>query len=60
LPRLDQHKTAQAAEALIAGDNIQKRILDPEELGPMAVLLASEDAKAITGQMISVDGGFRV
>jgi NAD(P)-dependent dehydrogenase (short-subunit alcohol dehydrogenase family) len=52
--------TAQAAEALIAGDNIQKRILDPEELGPMAVLLASEDAKAITGQMISVDGGFRV
>ena len=49
-----------AAEASIAGDHVQKRILEPEELAPMAVLLASEEAKGITGQEISVDGGFRV
>ena len=47
-----------AAEALIAGYNIQKRLLEPEELAPMAVLLASEEARGITGQEVSVDGGF--
>jgi NAD(P)-dependent dehydrogenase (short-subunit alcohol dehydrogenase family) len=51
---------ARAAEAMVAGENVQKRILDPEELAPMALLLASEDAKGITGQVISVDGGYRV
>lgn len=49
-----------AVEASIAGDHVQKRILEPEELAPMAVLLASEEGKGITGQEISVDGGFRV
>ncbi len=41
-------------------DNLQHRILEPEELGPMAALLASEDGGGITGQVISVDGGYRV
>ena len=36
------------------------RILEPEELGPMAVLLASPDGGGITGQMINVDGGYKV
>jgi NAD(P)-dependent dehydrogenase (short-subunit alcohol dehydrogenase family) len=45
---------------LIQADSIQKRALDPEEIGPMAVLLGSEESKAITGQVIGVDGGFRV
>jgi len=46
-----------AAEA----ENVQKRIVRPEELGPMAVLMASElGGAAITGQVISVDGGYRV
>ena len=49
-----------AVEASIAGDHVQKRILEPEELAPMAVLLASEEGKGITGQEICVDGGFRV
>lgn len=40
--------------------NIQKRIVEPDELGPMAALLASDAAGAITGQVISVDGGFMV
>jgi len=44
----------------IESENLQKRILEPEELGPMAVLLASEDAASITGQVISVDGGYGV
>ncbi len=44
----------------IESENLQKRILEPEELGPMAVLLASADAASITGQVISVDGGYGV
>ncbi len=44
----------------IESENLQKRILEPEELGPMAVLLASEEAAGITGQVISVDGGYGV
>jgi NAD(P)-dependent dehydrogenase (short-subunit alcohol dehydrogenase family) len=47
-------------KAQAESENVQKRILEPEELGPMAVLVASEDAKGITGQVISVDGGYRV
>jgi NAD(P)-dependent dehydrogenase (short-subunit alcohol dehydrogenase family) len=51
---------ARAAEALVSGENVQKRLLEPEELAPMAVLLASEEARGITGQEISVDGGYKV
>jgi NAD(P)-dependent dehydrogenase (short-subunit alcohol dehydrogenase family) len=39
---------------------LQNRVLEPEELTGMAVLLASEDGKGITGQVINVDGGFGV
>ena len=46
--------------ARIESENLQNRILEPEELGPMAVLLASEEAAGITGQVISVDGGYKV
>ena len=51
---------AATAEARAAADCVQNRIIEPEELGPMAVLLASEEAAAITGQVISVDGGFKI
>ncbi len=44
----------------IESENLQHRVLEPEELGPMAALLASEEAAGITGQVISVDGGYRV
>ena len=46
--------------ARISADNLQNRILEPEELGPMAALLAADEAAGITGQVISVDGGYKV
>lgn len=51
---------AKGAKARASADAIQNRVLEPDELGPMASLLASDDAKGITGQVISVDGGYRV
>ncbi len=48
------------AKAFLARDNLLGRILEPEELGPMAALLASPESAGITGQVISVDGGYRV
>jgi len=44
----------------IASENLQKRILEPEELGPMATLLAADESAGITGQVISVDGGYKI
>jgi meso-butanediol dehydrogenase/(S,S)-butanediol dehydrogenase/diacetyl reductase len=37
-----------------------KRLLDPDEFGPVAVLLASDAGAAITGQVIGVDAGYLV
>lgn len=52
--------TAESAKKLAESQNIQNRIVEPDELGPMAALLASDQAGAVTGQVISVDGGFMV
>ena len=51
-----------AAEArrFAESENLQQRVLEPDELGPMCTLLLSDDARGITGQVISVDGGYRV
>lgn len=46
--------------ALGEAENLQRRVLEPEELGGTAVLLAGPDGGGITGQVISVDGGYRV
>lgn len=35
----------------------QKRLIAPEEIADLAVMVASESAKGITGQAINVDGG---
>jgi enoyl-[acyl-carrier-protein] reductase (NADH) len=35
-------------------------MIEPEELAGMATLLASDDGRGITGQVISVDGGYKV
>ncbi len=52
--------TAAEAKAAAEAENAQRRILDPEELTPMAVLLCSDAGAGITGQVIAVDGGYRL
>ena len=47
-------------EERFSADCLQHRILEPEELTGMAVLLASNDGGGITGQVLSVDGGYKV
>ena len=37
--------------------NLQHRIIEPEEVAAMAVFLASEDARGITGQAMNICGG---
>ncbi|HEX7956033.1 MAG TPA: SDR family oxidoreductase, partial [Pyrinomonadaceae bacterium] len=35
----------------------QRRLVTPEEVAALALLLASEDGRGITGQAINIDGG---
>jgi len=37
--------------------NLQSRILEPEEIASLALYLASEDSRGITGQALNVCGG---
>lgn len=37
----------------------QKRILQPSEIASLAAYLASEESIGITGQAISIDGGYQ-
>jgi len=52
--------TPAVEEARAAAENLQQRVLDAEELTGMATLLAGDDGRGITGQVISVDGGYKV
>ncbi|MEC9252553.1 MAG: SDR family NAD(P)-dependent oxidoreductase [Pseudomonadota bacterium] len=52
--------TVEVEKTRIVSENLQKRILEPEELGPMATLLAADESAGITGQVISVDGGYKI
>ena len=53
--------TAKVLKEQAESENVQKRLVEPDELGPMAALIASErGGNAITGQVISVDGGYKV
>ena len=45
---------------MFSTDCLLHRILEPEELAGMAVVLGGADGRGITGQVISVDGGYRV
>ena len=56
----DRGTDAAEARAWRSSENLPNRILEPEELGPMAALLAAPESAGITGQVISVDGGFKV
>ncbi|HZO06854.1 MAG TPA: SDR family oxidoreductase, partial [Solirubrobacterales bacterium] len=50
----------EGAEAKAAALTVQGRVLSTTEPAPMATLLASPDGAGITGQVISVDGGYKV
>lgn len=52
--------TAAEAEAWASSFALQNRVLAPEELTGMATLLVADDGLGITGQVISVDGGYKV
>lgn len=46
-----------ALEEAIYSKTPQRRLLDPAEIGALALYLASDAAKGITGQAINLDGG---
>jgi NAD(P)-dependent dehydrogenase (short-subunit alcohol dehydrogenase family) len=52
--------TAEEEHQRACAESMQHRVLEPEELAGMAVLLASEDGRGMTGQVVSVDGGYKV
>ncbi len=52
--------TVEEAMAVAERDNAQHRVFEAEELTGMATLLASAEGAGITGQVISVDGGYRI
>jgi NAD(P)-dependent dehydrogenase (short-subunit alcohol dehydrogenase family) len=50
-------KPVETIIALFAGSAPQNRLIQPDEVASLALLLASEKAGGITGQAINVDGG---
>jgi NAD(P)-dependent dehydrogenase (short-subunit alcohol dehydrogenase family) len=50
-------RTADAALEAIKSLSPQRRLVTPEEVAALALLLASEDGRGINGQAINVDGG---
>ena len=55
-----QKQTVEEARRSAEAESAQRRILGPAELGPMCVLLASDAGAPMTGQVIGVDGGYRL
>ena len=55
-----QGVSAAEARTRAEAESAQRRILEPAELGPMCVFLASTGGAPITGQVIGVDGGYRL
>lgn len=50
-------RSYEEAVKTLAGFSPQKRLIEPEEVAHLAVLLGSEEARGITGQAINIDGG---
>jgi NAD(P)-dependent dehydrogenase (short-subunit alcohol dehydrogenase family) len=57
--RLAEARGASEAQGLdaLTHSSPQKRLIDPEEVAALAVMLAGDAARGITGQAINVDGG---
>ena len=54
------HRTGiseEEARTALEGMSPQNRLVTSEEVAALALLLASEDGRGITGQAINVDGG---
>jgi NAD(P)-dependent dehydrogenase (short-subunit alcohol dehydrogenase family) len=49
--------SASDARAALEKVSPQKRLIEPEEVAAVAVMLAQEESRGITGQAINVDGG---
>lgn len=52
--------TADVARSTAEADNAQGRVLEPDEVAAMATFLASNDGSGVTGQVLGVDGGYRL
>jgi len=50
-------RTEQQARAALEEKSPQKRLISPEEVAALVVLLASDSARGINGQAINLDGG---
>lgn len=50
-------RSEEEAVKFLANTSPQRRLIESEEVAHVAVMLAGEDAKGITGQAINVDGG---
>lgn len=50
-------KSEAEAAAALSSMSAQNRLITPEEVAALALLLASDDGRGITGQAINVDGG---
>ena len=50
-------KTVEEVLGLFAASAPQNRLIEPEEVASLALMLASETSAGITGQAISIDGG---
>jgi NAD(P)-dependent dehydrogenase (short-subunit alcohol dehydrogenase family) len=59
LEQIEAKTGRDAADALAAIKRMspQNRLVTPEEIAALALLLASEDGRGINGQAINVDGG---
>jgi 3-hydroxybutyrate dehydrogenase len=50
-------KSEDEARKILEATNPQRRLITPEEVASLAVMLASEEARGISGQAINIDGG---
>jgi len=58
LAKEDGTTEQEALEKHILGKQPMKRVLEPSEIGDVAVFLSSNEAAAITGDCLSVSGGW--